>query len=118
MKKLLLIATLLLLGTAYGQTVTIPCGSTATPIASGITTTTFTDSAVTDGVTYYYTVAAVSTTTGLYSSCPTPVAAPIPATGTHSVTLNWTASTTSGVTYAVFRASPPNPPTGLTETTN
>lgn len=36
--------------------------------------------------------------TGIFGACQ-------PATGFHSVALNWTASTTSGVTYNVYRAS-------------
>jgi hypothetical protein len=92
-----------------------PCTPPQVPIVSGLTTTTYIDTTVVDNVTYYYTVAAFNANE---STCSNVATAFVPATGTHTVTLNWTASTTSGVTYAVFRAVPPAPPTSLTVTVN
>lgn len=44
-------------------------GENATPIATGVTTTTYTDTTVTNGTCYYYTVAAVNSSgTSTYSS--------------------------------------------------
>lgn len=96
----------------------VPCTSAATPIASGITGTTYVDSTTPNGSINYYVVVAVNAT-GQYSTC-TPIAGPetIPGSGVHTVSLSWTASTTSGVTYSVFRAVAPNPPTSLTATVN
>jgi fibronectin type 3 domain-containing protein len=91
-------------------------GENATPIITGITATTFTDTTVTNNTTYYYEVAAVNSTgisnkSNEASATPSaPPAAPANLTataGNASVTLNW--SVVSGATgYNVYRGSTPN----------
>ena len=89
-------------------------GESGTPIATGLTGTSYTDSSVTNGSTYFYKVAAVNAagTSGQSneaSATPEPSIPPAPATllatpGNATVTLNWTAS--SGATsYSVFRGT-------------
>jgi hypothetical protein len=74
-------------------------------LISGLTTTSYIDTTVTDGTVYGYVVTAVDMAG---STCSNVIAnATIPSTGTHTVTLSWTASTTVGVTYSVFRAPTP-----------
>lgn len=85
-----------------------------TQISKQQTALTFTDATVTDGAKYTYSVTAVGPTGE--SVCDSAPLLVIPATGTHSVVLTWAASTTPGVTYNVYRSSPPNPPTAITET--
>ena len=92
----------------------VPCGTGQTPIATGVTALTFTDSTVVDGNTYYYTATGTDAD-GNVSGCSNIASGVVPATGTHTVTLNWKAST-GGVapySYSIFRTSPPTPPTGL-----
>jgi fibronectin type 3 domain-containing protein len=114
----LMIALLTVLGaSAIGQAV---CNPALTPYASGITTTSYVDSVVTDGATYNYDVVSVELVQGgtaIACALPT-VTVTIPPTGTHTVSLTWIASTTSGVTYSVFRAPPPTPPTGFAGAVN
>lgn len=83
-----------------------------------VTALTFTDTTVTDGALYQYQVTAVSQFGE--SSPATSGVASIPTTGTHTATLNWTASTTIGVTYNVYRiqGSTPNPPGATSVTVN
>jgi hypothetical protein len=88
----------------------------ATVIATGITGTTFTDTTCPDGVTCTYYISAVDQFGESLDK--TPATAAIPATGTHTVTLKWTASTTSGVTYTLYQGQPPNPPTGFSAVPN
>jgi hypothetical protein len=105
---------------SYAFSQSVPCNqTTAVPIKTGITLTTYQDSTIVDGNTYYYIVASVDTN-GNYSSPCSNIsgAAVVPSTGTHTATLTWTASTTPNVTYAVFRAITPQPPTGLTVVVN
>ena len=76
------------------------------------------DTAVTDGDVYQYQVTAINQ---FGESTPiTSNVAPIPATGTHSVTLSWGASPTAGVTYNVYRitGAPPNSPGAFTAAVN
>lgn len=110
MKSALLFAVLTL--AAHAQSV--PC---VAPIKTGVTATTYTDSTISDGSVYFYAVAAVDVN-GNTSTCSNTVTATISTTGTHTVSLTWTASTSSGVTYSVFRAQAPAPPTNLTVTVN
>jgi hypothetical protein len=107
--------------------------ASATPISiqAGVTTTSFVDTTVVGSTSYTYYVVAVS---GATPSSPSnqvtlttgaaQVAPPTNLTGTASgtqVNLSWTASTTTGVTYAVERAtgsgSATSIKTGLTSTT-
>jgi hypothetical protein len=72
------------------------------------TSCSYTDTSVQDGVTYTYFVEAYDPTyTSPYSATSNPAVAVIPATGTHSVALQWTGSTDTGAAYFVFRTSPP-----------
>ena len=96
---------------------TTPGGEGATPLAT-VTSSSYTDSAVTSGTTYYYKIVAL---TGATASAPsseysantsgTPVAPPTPAGvvatgGNASVGLTWTAS--AGATgYAIYRGTAP-----------
>ncbi len=89
-------------------------GEAATAIVTGITATTYTDSALTNGTKYFYKVAAVNTagTSPLSAEASATPAAPVPAAptgltataGNASVTLNWTAST-GAATYNVYRGT-------------
>jgi hypothetical protein len=45
-------------------------------------------------------------------------AAIMPSSGTHSVTVNWVASPTTGVTYNVYRHTGPLPGSGVSTTVN
>jgi len=70
-------------GTAMGV-----CSGTPTPYAAGVTGTTYTDSNVTLGTTYYYNVSAVGT--GGESACDGEVAVQIPSPPTPPTTLTGT----------------------------
>lgn len=113
MKKVLALVLFLCCAPAFAQAV--GCGPNAVQIATGLTTTSYTDGTVLLSTSYAYTATAVLN--GVESTCTpeTPAAmVTIPGTGTgHSVALSWTASTTTGVTYNVYRVTLPNPPTNL-----
>jgi len=89
-------------------------GESATAIVSGITTTAYTDTTVTNGTKYYYKVAAVNGggTSGLSNeaSATPALAAPAAPTGltatagNASVSLTWTAST-GAASYNVYRGT-------------
>lgn len=84
-------------------------------IQAGITTTSYVDTTVVGSTSYTYYVVAVSGTTPsspsnqvTLTTGAVQVAPPTNLTGTTSgtqVNLSWTASTTSGVTYTVFRST-------------
>lgn len=92
---------------------------------ASITTTTYTDVGCPDGTTCYYQVYALDAN-GIASPAAIPTTLPsllflgtqdyvtgiIPASGTHSVVLTWTAST-GDVSYVVYRYTPPLAPVGL-----
>jgi hypothetical protein len=103
------------------QSIIVPCVSPAVPIVTGLTTPSYTDLSVVDGFTYGYVVVTTDAN-GNSSGCTGEATATgiIPATGSHTVSLTWNASTggTSPYTYAVFRTSPPNIVTGLTVKVN
>ena len=97
-------------GTASG-------GEAPTPVASNLGTATYTDSGLTDGTPYYYTV--VATDNGGSSSpssevMATPYAAPAGATGVGGdrvVLLTWSpVASANGVEYLVSRSSTPGGP--------
>jgi hypothetical protein len=88
-----------------------PPGNGWVQLTTGLTTTTYVDSTCVDGTTCYYAVAAVDQFGTAVDT--TYVTGAIPATGTHTVTLSWTASVTPGVTYSVFQGPPPSLPSGL-----
>jgi hypothetical protein len=96
----------------HAQTsISAPPGNGWTLIASGLTAPTTTDATCVDGTTCYYAVAAVDQFGTAVDT--TYVTAAIPATGTHTVTLTATASTTPGVTYSFFQGPPPLSPSAL-----
>ena len=105
---------------AAAQTTSQQCAADIAPpsisLVSGISATTYTDATAVDGATYGYVVTATDMAGNACSNVVGNVT--IPSTGTHTVLLNWTASPGSGVTYAVFRAALPTPPSSLAATVN
>jgi hypothetical protein len=98
-------------------------GAPSILLSSGIgivvngSTATYTDNtSIVDGATYAYVVDAIDWAGFTCSNVVLNVV--IPATGTHTVALSWTTSTTPGATYGVFRASPPLNPSGLAVVVN
>ena len=93
-------------GTAAG-------GEAATPIVTGLTATTYTDSSLTDGTAYFYTVKTVasggSSVPSNEASATPFLAAPTALTetgGEKQVTLAWTApANVTGATYSVYRGT-------------
>jgi hypothetical protein len=122
MKRMLVIIALFFLSGVYAvsQTTQAQCiidtASPSVQLTSGISTTTYTDSTPVDNTTYAYIVTA-NDYAG-FSCSNLLLSITIPTTGTHTVALSWTASTTSGVTYSVFRAQVPLAPTGLSAVVN
>ena len=92
-------------------------GESTTPIATGVTSTSYIDTTVTNGTTYYYTVAAVNSSgTSGYSNeaSAEPVSGLPPAPtgltatgGNAQISLSWTASA-GATSYNVYRGSLPN----------
>src|SRR5580693_6736938 len=94
---------------------TTPGGEGATPLAT-VTSSSYTDSAVTSGVTYYYEITALTGTTESARSSEysantsgTSTAPPTPAgltasTGNGAVTLAWTASA-GATSYSIYRGT-------------
>lgn len=90
---------------------------------TNVTTTSYTDTSCGNQTTCYYQVTAVDAQG--HESVPAACASTVlcfggnqvvvvmPSSGTHSVALTWTASTTTGVTYNVYRAVGPLSATGL-----
>ena len=91
------------------------CPGAPTPIATGIVTLTYTDSAVSDGVTYHYGVTAVQD--GIETSCSNVARAVIPATGTHTVSLSWQDSCPT-CTFNLYRIVESPAPINFTGTVN
>jgi fibronectin type 3 domain-containing protein len=89
-------------------------GESATPLATGITSVSYSDTAVSNGMRYYYTVAAAGIAgTGVQSTEvsatpePPPPTAPTGVTaaaGNAAVTLNWSAPT-GATSYNVYRGT-------------
>jgi fibronectin type 3 domain-containing protein len=96
--------------------------------ATNVSITNYTDAACADQTTCYYQVTAVDAFghESPAASCSTTVlcfggnqaVAVMPSSGTHSVALTWTASTTTGVTYNVYKAVGPLPASNLGLTIN
>jgi beta-glucanase (GH16 family) len=97
-------------GATYNVKRSLASGGPYVPLFSGLATTNCTDSAVTNGVTYYYVVAASvlgceSTNSALFSATPACVPPAAPTAGNNGpiwagMTLNLTASTVPGATYS------------------
>lgn len=96
-------------GTAAG-------GESTTAVKTGLTSPTFVDTGLTNGTTYFYKVTAVKNGSSSAPSNeasakpsagpPPPVPTNLTATpGDRQVTLHWTASAGTGVTYDVFRGT-------------
>jgi len=85
-----------------------------TRIATNVTTTSYTDATCPDGSVCTYAVTAVNAAGE--SAAAISNAATIPATGTHTVSLTWTAPTTGGAvaSYNVYQSilAAPGPPSG------
>ena len=94
---------------------TTPGGEGATPLAT-VTSSSYTDTAVTSGVTYYYEITALTGTTesarsseysantsGTAAAPPTPTGL-VATAGNGSVALTWTAST-GATSYSVYRGT-------------
>jgi fibronectin type 3 domain-containing protein len=116
MKKFLLACFLFVSSLALAAN---PCGMGGVQVATGLTVLTYVDTSVSQGTTYTYGVTATDVN-GLESICSnrvTPFVPNTPPPPPHQVTLTWNASTTSGVTYNVYKITPPNPPTGLAQKT-
>lgn len=103
----------------------IPAGFTK---LANVSATTYTDATCPDLTTCYYIVTAVDST-GHESSgagCSATAlclggnqaVAQMPSSGTHTVALSWTASTTTGVTYNVYSHVGPFPASALNATVN
>jgi len=103
---------------------TSPGGESATPVATNVAITSFTDSGLVNGTTYYYTVAAVNSAgtspdSNEASATPVLVQATVPSapqsllatSGNDSVSLSWSAPASNGgspVTgYDVYRGTSP-----------
>src|SRR5262249_35635121 len=92
---------------------TSPGGEGTTPIATGVTATSFTDSGLTDGTTYYYEVAALNNGVASANSSEafaTPRVQPptglTAAPGNMKVSLTWTASA-GAASYNIYRGTSP-----------
>ena len=117
MKNLWLSLVLCITSSAFAAT---PCGVGSVKIASGFSSVTYVDTTVVQGTTYDYGVT-VTDANGVESACSnrvTPFVPNIAPPPPHQVTLTWVASTTVGLlTYNVYRITPPNPATKLTQVT-
>jgi fibronectin type 3 domain-containing protein len=99
--------------TSYNVLRSTTNGGPYTAIATGLTVTTYTDTGLTNGTTYYYVVQAVNsagTSPNSNQASATPIAPPPPPTGLTAtagntqVALTWTASSTAR-TYNVLRST-------------
>lgn len=85
---------------------------------TAVTATTFTTGTLTDGIAYNFEVTGVNSA-GVESGPSNIVTAVIPASGTHTVTLSWTAGT-NDATFNVYdqQVAAANPPVALSYTIN
>lgn len=123
MRKFLILALLLFPFLAKAQA--IPVGFTK---LANVSATTYTDATCPDLTTCYYIVTAVDSTghESAGAACNTTTlclggnqaVAQMPSSGTHTVALSWTASTTTGVTYNVYSHIGPFPASNFSATVN
>lgn len=122
MKKLLLLILIFAVRISAAQT---PAGFTKLANVSAVT---YTDTTCPVLTTCFYIVTAVDSTghESIGAACGATAlcfggnqgVAIMPSSGTHTVILNWTASTTAGVTYNVYSHVGPFPATNFSATVN
>lgn len=122
MKKLILLACILYSVASCAQA---PSGFTK---LANVTSTTYSDSTCPNQTSCYYAVTAVDATGHESPSAQcagtqlcfggNQAVAIMPSSGTHTVSLSWTASTSTGVTYNVYQHIGPFAPSGLSATVN
>src|ERR1700733_7881275 len=80
---------------------------------SAVTTATFTTGTLTDGIAYNFEVTGVNSA-GIESGPSNIVTATVPATGTHTATITWTAGA-NDVSFNVYdqQVAPANPPSAV-----
>ena len=120
--KILILSLLLLVSNIFGQS---SVGFTKIANTANLT---YIDTTCPNLSTCYYQITALDSTNhesqaALCSStqlcfATNQAVAQMPSSGTHTVTINWTASTTSGVTYNVYQHIGPLPPNSLSTIVN
>jgi hypothetical protein len=95
----------------------VPSGYTKINTAP-ITGTTYTDSTCLDATNCTYVATAVNSSGVESQPSAASNVASIPTSGTHTVSLAWTASATPGVTYNLYRIESPLPPGAPTAAVN
>jgi len=126
--RICLLIILLCFAVLFAMPADAQAASGFTRIANGVAATTYTDAGCPLQSTCYYQVTALDASgfESIPATCGTTqlcvggnqVVASMPSSGTHTVALTWTASTTTGATYNVYRHIGPLPPSNATATVN